>query len=271
MSNNTSFKQIINYLDAAYPTSLAENWDQVGLHFGHPDRPVGKLLVALDVRPATVEEALNIGADSMIVHHPPIFSPIQRFDLRRTDIEMYAKIIKADMNIFALHTNFDIATNGMNDWLAQALNLESIGNLEATTDSADSQPSLGRLGIFPQALSRQEVFEKVKAAFETDHLRIIEKNPKSFYQKVAIVGGAGFSQFDQVLKSEADIFITGDITFHKGQDAYEEDLMTIDAGHYIEHLFSQRMADQLTKQAQTLNWDVEVLASQVSTDPFKLI
>lgn len=264
---SVKFQDVMDVLEAQYPLALAESWDQVGLHFGHPDAAVQKVLVSLDVRPEVVEEAKALGVDTLIVHHPPIFSPIQRFDLSDVEIRMYAELIKAEMNVYAMHTNFDIAWDGMNDWLAQALNLEHIESLGGLTDTG--QPQLGRLGQLPEALSREALLAHVKNSFNLGQLFFIEKEPQASYQKIAVIGGSGASLQKLIQASGADAFITGDITYHKGHDAYESGVLTIDAGHYIEHIFVEGMSQKLDQLAQEQQWHLTIYPSQVSTNPFQ--
>ncbi|MGX7092513.1 Nif3-like dinuclear metal center hexameric protein [Hutsoniella sourekii] len=259
-------QKLIDFLEDSFPPYLAEDWDPIGLHFGSRGHQVEKIMVALDVRPSVVQEAIRQGVDTLIVHHPPLFKPIQRFDLDQGFNRMYQAIIKHDLNIYAMHTNCDIATGGMNDWLAQALDLESIESLGGLT--VEGEPKLGRIGLLPQPLSRSAVIQHIKSKLQLDQVTVIEQSAKESYQSIAIIGGSGMSLLDQVVASSADIFITGDITFHDGQDAYEEDLMTIDAGHYIEHIFIDQMVDKLEEFLKENANTVQVLASQSSTNPF---
>src|SRR5699024_1692734 len=126
--------ELTDNLNKLYPSELAEEWDQVGLHFGHKDAKVQKVMTTLDVRPEVVEEALKLGVDTIIVHHPILFSPVKRFDNSTADLRMYTDLIKNDINVFVLHTNLDKALNGMNDWLANARSEEHTSELQSRFD-----------------------------------------------------------------------------------------------------------------------------------------
>lgn len=261
-----NLKSLIQQIELWYPASLAEDWDQVGLHFGHPKNTIKKVMVALDMRPQVVEEAIERGVDTLILHHPPIFKPIERFNLEDPQIRMYAQAIKADINVFAMHTNFDRADMGMNDLLAQKLGLEEI---KALSYDGEGSPGLARIGSLPQAMDRETLIAHVKKSLNRSYLKIIERDPKPFYQEIAVIGGSGSSMMDEIQLSGADVFITGDITYHSGHDLYELDLMTIDAGHYIESAFAGYVGQKLQSLAEAQEWDLEVVISQVSTDPFE--
>ena len=61
---------MIAALDRAYDPAWAAPWDAVGLVCGDPDADVSRILLAVDPVEATVDEALQIGADLLITHHP---------------------------------------------------------------------------------------------------------------------------------------------------------------------------------------------------------
>lgn len=64
-----TLREVIEVLDTAYPPSLAESWDSVGLVTGDPGDPVRKVLLAVDATAAVVDQALEWGADLLLVHH----------------------------------------------------------------------------------------------------------------------------------------------------------------------------------------------------------
>lgn len=255
--------ELMTQLEQHYPLSLAENWDQVGLHFGNLESEVRKVLVTLDVDNQVVEEAIQLGVDTIVVHHPPLFKPIQRFDQQLPNIAAYTQLIKHDINVYAMHTNFDRAWNGMNDWLCEQLDLQEIRSLIAHEDV--TIPSIGRVGTLKKAFTRQEVIDHIKQKFGVARVTTIEKQPKPHYQTIAILGGAGVEYAKYAVDCQADIFITGDIAYHHGQTCYHYPMMTIDVGHYIESIFTTRMATQLQQNYPQL----EVIASCVNTNPFR--
>ncbi|MGO4927570.1 Nif3-like dinuclear metal center hexameric protein [Fundicoccus sp. Sow4_D5] len=267
MSNNIiQLQDLTNELNAVYPEFLAENWDQNGLHFGRLDASVNNVMVSLDIRPNVVEEAINKGIDTIIVHHPPLFKAIQRFDLNKPDIAMYADLIKHDINVFAMHTNFDAAHNGMNDWLAQQLELVDIQSL--VTHEEPENPGIGRVGRLKEAMTREELLVFLKEKYQRQQLVVIEKEPKENYQVIGIVGGAGSSFMHEALANNVDVFITGDVSYHQGHDFYETGFMTIDAGHYIESIFVPGLTKDLQALVNERHWNITVTASQMNTNPF---
>lgn len=106
------------------PESLAMGKDPVGLHFGSLDQVIHKVLLTLDVRPEVVEEAIEKDCDMILAHHPPIFRAPKRLTEDDPQQAMYAKIIRHGIAVYAAHTNLDAAWGGMNDWLAEAYDIE---------------------------------------------------------------------------------------------------------------------------------------------------
>ena len=128
----TNGQHIISLFEQWAPKSLAVDGDPVGLQIGTLNKTITKVLVTLDVNLDTVEEAIVNGCELIIAHHPPIFRGLKNM---RTDLPqgiLIEKLIKHDIAVYAAHTNLDIATGGVNDLLAAALQLENIEILEQT-------------------------------------------------------------------------------------------------------------------------------------------
>ena len=125
--------EIIKQIETFAPKHLAEQWDNVGLTVGDKNKQVKKVLVALDVIPPVIEEAIHIGADLIVTHHPMIL--FQKVKNIQADTSLGKKIydlIKNDISAYCAHTNLDIAFGGTNDVLAKLAGLENIEILEQT-------------------------------------------------------------------------------------------------------------------------------------------
>ncbi len=115
---------LIAALDDAYPRSLAEPWDTgIGLTCGDPADEIGSVLLAVDVDPATVAEAREIGAGLLVTHHPLLFRPVQSVAADSPKGSLLHPLIRGGIAHFAAHTNADRAVGGVNDALAGALGL----------------------------------------------------------------------------------------------------------------------------------------------------
>jgi len=124
--NMTTVQDYINAIEAFAPFSLAESWDNAGLLIGSGGDVVTRALVALDATMPVLDEALRLGADLIVTHHPVIFSPLKNI---ATNSVVY-RLIREGIAVVSAHTNLDIAEGGVNSVLAARLALEQVEGLE---------------------------------------------------------------------------------------------------------------------------------------------
>jgi dinuclear metal center YbgI/SA1388 family protein len=123
MPNTATVGTIARYIEELAPPSWAESWDNVGLQLGDPNRPAGKVLVALELTGGVVEEAISTAANLVVVHHPAIFRPLKALRFDTTAGRRLERLIQAGIGLYAAHTNLDQAAGGTNDTLAAAAGL----------------------------------------------------------------------------------------------------------------------------------------------------
>lgn len=124
--------EIINLFEQWSPKRYALEGDAVGLHIGQLNRPVANVLVTLDVNEAVIDEAIEKGANLIIAHHPPIFRPLKSISTDTPQGRVIEKCIKNDISVYAAHTNLDVAPGGVNDMLANRLQLQDTKVLTET-------------------------------------------------------------------------------------------------------------------------------------------
>ena len=71
-------KEIMQVIEASFPTEAALDFDNVGLLAGRAEKEVNRVYLALDATDAVIDRAVEAGADMLITHHPLIFSPIKK-------------------------------------------------------------------------------------------------------------------------------------------------------------------------------------------------
>lgn len=125
---------IAAYLEELAPPSIALPGDLVGLQVGDPYAEVEKAMVALDPDRKAIEEAVAVGAKMLITHHPLFYSKLSALDESLPLSALAALAIRKGLNIFSLHTNYDVAPQGVSFQLAKALGFAEEGAevLEAT-------------------------------------------------------------------------------------------------------------------------------------------
>lgn len=126
-------QRIINLINQIAPPRLAEKWDNVGLLVGDYSAEVEKVMVTLDVTETVVDHAIQEGVKLIIAHHPIIFSEIKTIRADQPIGKILIKTISNGINIFAAHTNLDIAKGGINDLLANRLGLKQVEPLDIST------------------------------------------------------------------------------------------------------------------------------------------
>ncbi|TDT51082.1 Nif3-like dinuclear metal center hexameric protein [Fonticella tunisiensis] len=359
---------IIRHLESNFPPNFAEDYDNVGLILGDEDKHINRILLSLDINDGVIEEAINLKIDMIVSHHPIIFRPIKRILAKDPISSMAIKLIKSDINVYALHTNFDNAGAGMNDILAEMLELDnvsplthdhniklyklvvfvpvshhgavleamleagaghignyshcsfniegkgtfkplpgtspfigSIGEVEKVDEvrietvadeynykkviermlkahpyeevAYDIYPlkntivnGAGRTGYLKEAMAFKDFCQYLKHKLGITHIKAGGDLNKAV-KKVGIVGGSGAGFIKDAIKSNCDVFITGDVKHHEALDAINSGLCIIDAGHHSTEVVA---LPYIAKYIEEIN-GVECIISKVYTNPFSII
>ena len=257
-------QNIAEILNRLAPRQLAEDWDNVGLLVGSFSAPVEKIFVCLDVTDETIKNAVNFGANLIVVHHPVIFRAVKNF---RTDLPLGNKLetlIKNDVSVFAAHTNLDSAEGGVNDVLAEKLGLIDVKTF-------DDELSLGRIGYLTKKMSAVEFAEHVAKVLNVDAVRLIDAGNFEI-EKVGICGGAGSEFISKAKFLGAQAFVTGDVKYHEAQNAADIKIHVVDAGHFAtEFPIVHSLAEKLRVECNKLGYDVKIAEDTTSRDIFKTI
>lgn len=129
---NLKLSDITGIINKKYPFALAEEWDNVGLQLGNPATEITRIMVALDPLPQVITSAINSNCDLLITHHPLIFSPLRQITSSTTTGSSILKAAQNNLALLAMHTNYDIAQDGLNDLLAKRIGLEQTRPLKVT-------------------------------------------------------------------------------------------------------------------------------------------
>lgn len=220
---------ILTYIETIAPRYMKEDWDNVGLNCGHSDRPVSRILVALDPFPHVCREAKDWGADLLVTHHALIWTPGFITDESTWGRSALFLIENGIAHINA-HTNLDQAPGGVNDVLAKALGLQNVQVLAPRGTDALGRPwGLIHFGDAAQQ-PLEDFLATVKASLGCDGLRYVDGGRP--VRKVAVGGGSCSGAIYEVAAAGCDTFVTADIKYNGFWDAKELDLNLIDAGHF---------------------------------------
>lgn len=219
-------KQIEELLFDLAPRPLAQEWDNVGLLVGDGERETRRILVALDITEAVVDEAIEGGYDLIVAHHPLIncaWQAVQSVRWEDSKGRLLMKLIENRISVICMHTNLDSAQGGVNDALAAALNLHGIEQL--------SEDGLGRIGMLSEPLPLAVFAGQVKDALHAGGVRYAIGSEKAVHR--VAVGGGSCSEFMELAAAlGCDTFVTSDIKYHDFQKVGVLGLHLIDAGHY---------------------------------------
>ncbi|HEY5857615.1 MAG TPA: Nif3-like dinuclear metal center hexameric protein [Aldersonia sp.] len=127
---------VIAAMDAAYPPALAESWDSVGLVCGDPADAVSRILLAVDATAAVVDEAVDWGAQALVVHHPLLLRGVDTVGAHTPKGALVHRLIRGGCALFTAHTNADSADPGVSDALAAAIGVRVTGPLDAAAGPA---------------------------------------------------------------------------------------------------------------------------------------
>ena len=125
-------KDLLNNLDKIAPFFLQESFDNSGIQFADLDAHVTKILLSLDVTQGILNEAIEKKANLIIAHHPLLFSPLKQITKQKN--LLLFKIITNKINLLAMHTNYDLAENGLNDYVANLLGIKKISPLQGSSE-----------------------------------------------------------------------------------------------------------------------------------------
>ena len=230
-------RDIINVIEEFAPLSIQESWDNSGLCVGSQDAQVTSVLLGLDCTEELVDEAIACGADMIITHHPLIFSGLKRITPEDQIGAAVIKAVKAGISIYAAHTSADKVIAGVSGAMAARLGLVNVSILDEDGDGT----GLGVVGDLQQPLSAQEAVALVKERFSLKAMRT-SRPLEGHITRVAMCGGSGGSLIKAAMASGAQLYISGDISYHNFFT--REGFMIMDIGHYeseieiVEILFS---------------------------------
>ena len=112
---------LLQHVRTLAPETLAEKWDQVGLHLGDPSQDVQRALLCIDFTPRVLMEAVKLGSQLVIAYHPPIFSPLTRLTEEDWKQRLVVEAVRRHLAVYSPHTALDAVPGGLNDWWCDGL------------------------------------------------------------------------------------------------------------------------------------------------------
>ncbi|MBE6751440.1 MAG: Nif3-like dinuclear metal center hexameric protein [Ruminococcaceae bacterium] len=212
----STVKDIYSFLDSLAPFSTSAPWDNTGLLVGNENSEVKRVMLSLDVTGDVIDEAKKNNVDLVITHHPLIFEGVKSVT---SDTLLY-KAVSSGISFISSHTCLDIAKDGVNDCLANAVGLKNITSIE-------EEPFL-KFG---------EIEEKTEEEFvsllkEKLSCNVLYNSTGKKIKKVAFCSGSGGDLWGLSKEKGADALLTGEAKYHEFLDAAFNNITIFACGHF---------------------------------------
>lgn len=255
-----SLAQIMEVADHLYPFEQAESWDNCGIQIGDRARIVTAIAFSLDATPQTIAFAADHRCELLITHHPVLIEPVRSVCYETLAGRTLMAAARSRVDIASLHTNFDAAQGGLNDWIAARLGLEDV--------FVPAPASCARMGNLAEALTVSTLARRVAADLGTNPPRIVGSRDVPV-RSVFCASGSGMGYLDTALRYAADVMVTGDARYHSAREALELGMPVIDAGHFgLERHAGTVMADRFREEFMKMKIDIACLPCQAEADPY---
>ena len=209
----TTVGEILIFLETLAPRSMKRDWDNVGLLCGGKNRPVTRVLVALDPFEDVCEEAARWGAELIVTHHPLIFSPLKAVTDETSIGRAVQLLCRSGISAINAHTNLDCTPGGVNDCLAATLGLREVRVIAPSgVDELGREWGLLRQGTV-ESQSLADFLPKVKSALTCQGLRYVDGGKP--VHRVAVGGGACASELLDAVNAGCDTFVTADVKYNQ--------------------------------------------------------
>ena len=253
MSKNISLnvRKLLAHIETFAPSSLAEEWDNVGLIVGDYNSEVKRVGICLDAVEEAVIEADKNNCEVLLCHHPLIFRAIKKININSEPGKTISEAIKRNITILAAHTNWD--KTGVNFTLAELLGLVECKNFE----------NFGLCGNLKEEFNVKNFAEFVKDSWQVSKLEIYSQELPEKISRVALCGGSGAEFWREAKNFNADIYLTADMKYHELIDATHAGL-TIGALNHgeMERASLPKLAEKISEcGVETILLNVNALTS----------
>jgi len=257
-------RQIISALEEFAPLALQDSYDNAGLQIGlAEDAEASGALLCLDVTEDVLEEAVRLGCNMVVSHHPLLFRPLKSIAGRDYIERCVVLAVKHDVTVYAAHTNLDSARGGVNFKIAEKLGLRQ---LEWLSPKQGVDAGEGVVGLLPEPMEKEDFLVLVKERFDVDALRYNSWTGEQV-QRVAVCGGAGNSLIPKAVQLGCDAFLTGEIGYHRFF-GHEDELLMLELGHYESEQFTLDVLHDIIHRAAP---ELPVYLTTVETNPINYL
>jgi dinuclear metal center YbgI/SA1388 family protein len=251
-----------------WPLGGAESWDAPGLLAGSPDAEVDRIHLAVDAVVDTADEAVALGAQLLLVHHPLLLRGVTAIPETRSKGAVLARLIRGGVALVAAHTNADVVPTGTSAVLADRIGLRHVVPI---VPAAVPGTGIGRVGVLPEPTTLGRLAGALAHLLPATATGVRGAGDWDRpIRTVALCAGAGDSLLAEPAVTAADVYITSDLRHHPASDALENARAgggpaLLDISHWAaEWLWLDTAAAELRAALP----GVEVTVSELRTDPW---
>lgn len=263
--------EICAHLDELYPPHFAESWDKNGLICGNRGDKVSKILLAVDPIEEVAQEAIAMGVQMIITHHPLFLRGTSSVSTDTSKGRVIHELIRAGICLFNAHTNADSAPKGVAHALAQIVGLNAEETLPLVPSSEDKKIGIGRVGELAQDACVEDIALRLANFLPSSPGGIlIGGDLEKKVRKIAVSPGAGDSLMQAVKESGAQLFITADLRHHPASEFLEEnDIALISPTHWAsEWMWLPVLQSELELWSASLGQSLNVSISNIISEPW---
>lgn len=254
--------EIYKYLDTIAPFKTQTKWDNSGLLTGNMDSKVNKVLVCLDITNEVVDEAIEIGAELVISHHPVIFHPLYNLP----EDEPVCRLWKNGIAAICTHTPFDCAENGMSDILMELSGFDKTDGILEITGKNENPYGFGTIGVSDKEYTTQQLGEKLRDVLGCTIIKYTEANRP--IKKAAFCTGSGGDLIEAAIALGADAYITSEVKHDQWIYAKRKGISVFDCGHYHTEIVGMK---KLCKMLEAEFANIEFVFSEADKDPVNYV
>lgn len=254
-------KEVIDALERFAPLPLQEDFDNAGLQVGLTEAEVSGALLCLDVTEKVVDEAVALGCNLIVSHHPLIFHALKRIS-DSTDVQRTVrKAIQNNVTVVSMHTNIDNAQGGVNFKIAEKMELIE-SHFFAEKNIAGIKCGGGVMGTLAEPLAADDFIIMLKRTFDVECVQCnaLLRRP---IKTVAVCGGAGAFLLNDAIMCGADAFVTGEMHYHE-YFGHDQDIQIAVIGHYQSEQYTNEIFKSIITEACP---GVKTYLTQMNTNP----
>ena len=249
-------KDVYDLIDHAAPFETQMESDNSGFLVGSASQAVDTILFALDVTPAVIDEAVSLGAQLIVTHHPLMFSPVHSLTDDTYEGKLIRRLVREDISLISAHTNLDQAPGGINDTLAERCGLTDV-----------SGEGYFRCGLLPAPLSAGDFAADLRRRLHSE-VRLMGP-ADAVIRKVGLCSGGGSDFWNLAADAGCNAFVSGEIRHHHALAMAGSGIVGFECGHFgTEEPGIRALASALQNTVNTIECNVRIYVSGVSAYSF---